>query len=172
MATTYIKKKSQKQEKRTAKEFKGRTTPASGALSGAKGDVRTGQREGSAFSQEHFLIENKFTDKDYYKLDLKIWDKIAGEALRDNFRTPLMQIDIQDYQIVIMDKNDLVSRVDMDDFEVIEMMSTDKKSIRLYKDDIKERLSHSHGVYLDFMSKSSLKSLVVVEKRLFLEGIL
>ena len=62
----YIKRKSAKQEKRTAKEFGGRTTPASGALSGAKGDVRTGNRtNGEDTNSNDFLIENKYTDKDY-----------------------------------------------------------------------------------------------------------
>ena len=58
------KKKSKKQEERIAKQIGGKTVIASGALWGAKGDSRF----------DNFLIENKFTDKDSYSLQLKIWD--------------------------------------------------------------------------------------------------
>lgn len=102
---SYIKKKSAKQESRTAEEFGGKTQIASGALWGAKGDVRTGSERTSSFNENDFLIENKFTDKDKYKLDRKVWEKIDLEAVNDNFRTPLMQVDIQDLQLVIMDFN-------------------------------------------------------------------
>ena len=70
---TYIKRKSAKQEKRTAREFRGKTTPASGALSGAKGDVRTGVRNGSYTNENDFLIENKYTDKNFYPLKYSIY---------------------------------------------------------------------------------------------------
>lgn len=103
---SYIKKKSQLQEKRTAKEFNGNVTIASGALYFQKADVRTGSERTSMFNDSDFLIENKFTDKETYKLERKIWEKIAKEALHDNFRTPLMQIDLQDLHLVIMDYND------------------------------------------------------------------
>jgi hypothetical protein len=102
----YIRKKSQKQEARTAKEFAGRTQIASGAIETLKGDVRTGETS-SAFNVEDFLIENKFTDAKKYKLDLKTWQKIEKEALQDNMRTPMMQIDIDNrVQLVVMSLND------------------------------------------------------------------
>lgn len=90
---TYIKKKSMKQEKRTAKEFGGRTQVASGAIEGLKGDVRT----------EDYLIENKFTDAPHYIVDYKIWNKIFKEATKDGIRTPLLQVDVQDESVIIMD---------------------------------------------------------------------
>ena len=49
---------SRKQEKRVAKETKGKTTPASGAFWSAKADVRS----------KLFLVECKTTQKDYYDL--------------------------------------------------------------------------------------------------------
>lgn len=101
---TYIKRKSAKQEKRTAKEFSGRTQIASGAIEGMKADVRTGERISGEFNTEDFLIENKYTDSNSYKLTLSTWNKVAKEAFRDNFRTPLMQIDIQDIQVVVFDE--------------------------------------------------------------------
>jgi len=92
--TSYIKKKSKAQESRTAKEFGGKATPASGALDGAKGDIKT----------PYFLIENKFTDKKSYSLKLETWDKIAKEAIKESLRYPLMQIDIQGRQLVVVEK--------------------------------------------------------------------
>lgn len=106
---SYIKRKSRKQEQRTAKEFSGRTQIASGAIDGLKGDVRTGTTS-IGFNEKDFLIENKFTDAQKYKLELKIWHKIAKEALRDNFRIPLLQVDIYDMvSLVILDFNDFIS---------------------------------------------------------------
>lgn len=92
----YVKKKSAKQEKRTSKEFGGRIQVASGALWGAKGDVRT----------EEYLIENKFTDKDYYILKVATWNKIKREAIRDSLRKPLMQIDVSSEHYVVLDEYD------------------------------------------------------------------
>lgn len=89
---SYIKKKSKRQEDRTAKDFGGLTQVASGALWGAKGDVRT----------DEFLIENKFTDATSYILKVAIWNKIEDEARRDGVKIPIMQIDIQDVQVVVM----------------------------------------------------------------------
>jgi hypothetical protein len=108
---TYIKRKSLKQEKRTAKEFNGKEQIASGALDGMKGDVRTGNT-GVGFNDSDFLIENKFTDKASYSLKKSIWDKIEKESLRDNLRIPLMQIDIQDTQLVVLNKSDFLSLID------------------------------------------------------------
>ena len=87
-----IKKKSRKQEERVAKEIGGRPTPASGALWGAKGDVRN----------PDFLVECKYTDATYYALVKRVWKKICEEALASNFRTPLMCIDIADESFAVI----------------------------------------------------------------------
>lgn len=87
----YIRRKSQKQEAKTAELFGGRTQIASGALEGLKGDVRTGNKSPS-FNEKDFLIENKFTDNKSYKLESKIWDKIEEEAFRDDMRIPLLVV--------------------------------------------------------------------------------
>ena len=87
-----VKKRSQKQEKSVAKDFIAKVVVASGALWGAKGDVRS----------DKFLIECKTTQKDYYSLTATIWEKIEQEALKDNLRIPLMAIDIKDRDRVIV----------------------------------------------------------------------
>lgn len=81
-----VKKRSQKQEKSVAKDFSAKTVVASGALWGAKGDVRN----------DRFLIECKTTKKDYYSLTATVWEKIEDEAIRDRGRIPLMIIDLED----------------------------------------------------------------------------
>lgn len=162
---SYIKRKSQKQEKRTAKEFGGKLTPASGALSGAKGDVRTGVRDGSRFNQQDFLIENKFTDKSSYSLKLSIWEKIELEALRDNFRTPLMQIDIQDLQVVVINRNDLESIAPDYVGEILHCVQIGKKSCSLKRDSMQDLLDSYYGIDLELGGKH----LVILRKDKFLE---
>ena len=81
-----VKRRSQKQEKSVAKKFNARLTAASGALWGMKGDVRS----------DKFLIECKTTEKDYYTLTAKVWEKIQEEAIQDHMRIPLMVIDLKD----------------------------------------------------------------------------
>lgn len=91
---TYIKRKSAKQEKDTAKIFGGRVQIASGAIETMKGDVRTGEAKNGGFNNDDFLIENKFTDNDYYTMTKSVWNKISDEAFKDNMRMPMMQVDI------------------------------------------------------------------------------
>lgn len=79
-----VKKKSQLQEKSVAKDLNAKTVVASGALWGAKGDVRS----------DKYLIECKTTDKPYYSLTLATWEKIEKEATRDGLRIPVMCIDV------------------------------------------------------------------------------
>ena len=81
-----VKRRSQKQEKSVAKKFNARLTAASGALWGTKGDVRS----------DKYLIECKTTEKDYYTLTAKVWEKIQEEAIQDHMRIPLMVIDLKD----------------------------------------------------------------------------
>lgn len=79
-----VKKKSQLQEKSVAKDLEAKTVIASGALWGSKGDVR----------HDEFLVECKTTEKPYYSLTMKVWEKIEKEATRDGLRIPLMCVDI------------------------------------------------------------------------------
>lgn len=79
------KRKSKDQESKVAKELAGRVTPASGALWGAKGDVRN----------DVFLVECKTTSKPFYTLTFATWSKIYKEAIRDGLRIPVMCIDLE-----------------------------------------------------------------------------
>lgn len=90
-----IKRKSQKQESKTARDFGGRILPGSGAIEGMKGDARTSIHSDGVFNDRDYLIENKFTESDGYVLNERTWNKIKQEALRDGMRIPLMQVDIE-----------------------------------------------------------------------------
>lgn len=79
-----LKRISKNQESRVAKEISGKVTPASGALWGAKADVRN----------DIFLVECKTTEKDFYSLTFNTWDKIYHEAIKDGLRIPVMCIDL------------------------------------------------------------------------------
>lgn len=148
---TYIRKKSQKQEKRTAKEFGGKTQIASGALWTMKADVRT----------DKYLIENKFTDADFYKLDASTWKKIFEEATRDSNRIPLMQIDIQDTQLImgsfydVILSSDVINNISMD-------WVTPNKSTRI----LKEWFNNYDIVYLYIQGYE----LAIIKKEKFLDG--
>ena len=104
---TTIRKKSQKQENRVAKDIAGKVTIASGALYTQKADVRN----------EEFLIECKTTAKSFYSLKEDIWDKIRREALRDSNRHPLMQIQVNDgkQEFVVMSHNSFLC-LELDQF--------------------------------------------------------
>ena len=165
----YIKRKSAKQEERTAKEFGGRTTPASGALSGAKGDVRTGNRtNGEGTNSNDFLIENKYTDKDYYVLKLATWQKIDGEALRDNMRVPLMQIDIQQNQYVVLANNDYCRVTDESNINFIADFITERGSFKLSSKLLEAILGQQETCGLKFINKNKHIKLVIMHKSDFL----
>lgn len=78
--------RSNKQEREVAKIFGGKQVIASGSLWFADSDVRS----------DKCLIECKTTEKDYYTLTAKVWEKIQEEAIQDHMRTPLMVIDLKD----------------------------------------------------------------------------
>lgn len=59
-------------ENRLSKRLGGRLTPASGAMQGAKGDIKKGD----------FLIEAKATETDTYRVDYGVLRKIKGESMR------------------------------------------------------------------------------------------
>lgn len=110
-----VRKRSQRQEKRVAKEIGGKVTPASGALWGSKGDARASE----------FLVECKTTLTDKYILKAKTWLKIKEEALKDGLRTPVMCIEVRDgcrdYNIAVMEQTDFEAYID--DFDSIDFLS-------------------------------------------------
>lgn len=97
--------KSNKQESRVAKDLNAKVTVASGALWTQKADVRN----------EDYLVECKTTAKDYYSLTKTTWEKIKKQALSDNFRIPIMCIDLEDgnHVLAVLSIHDFIA-LDLD----------------------------------------------------------
>lgn len=122
-----VKKRSQKQEKSVAKDFNAKVTVASGALWGMKADVRN----------EKFLIECKTTEKDYYTLTAKVWEKIEREAIKDHGRIPLMIIDLEDRdRMVVFKPKDFVT--DIPSPYDCTAKSLEEKDLKSYRVSLKE----------------------------------
>jgi len=92
----YKKRRSQRQERRLAKEFGGKVQPGSGCGRVNKGDVKS----------EHFLIEAKRTDKKQYIFKLLDWETIRDRALAVQ-KTPLMALEIGNQRLVVVAEADL-----------------------------------------------------------------
>ena len=86
-------RKSQKQERKTAKTFSGRTQAGSGSLSGSKGDVRS----------KYNLIECKRTDHSSISIKEAWLDKIRKEAVKEG-RIPVLAIEIGKRRYLIMEE--------------------------------------------------------------------
>ena len=114
-----VKRRSQKQEKSVAKDFNARPTVASGALWGMKGDVRN----------DKFLIECKTTEKDFYSITTKVWEKISLEADKDGMRIPLLFVDLRDTdRYVVFNPNDF--SVQVNTYEIVPHVHGGCKSYR------------------------------------------
>lgn len=101
-----------------AKQLNAKTTVASGAKWGMKADVRS----------DKYLVECKTTEKDYYSLTAKVWEKIELEAIRDHLRIPLMMIDLEDkYRLVVFRPQDF-------DMDYMGQMNVSQKSYKITKD--------------------------------------
>jgi hypothetical protein len=107
-STKLKKKRSQKQEKRWANKVKGKPQPASGALWGARGDVK----EQGQFLSKH-LWENKYTTNKSYSLTLDVWNDIKEKALRkQGGYIPGMHIEFKDpsgktiLRLVVLEEDD------------------------------------------------------------------
>lgn len=113
------KRNSKNQESKVAKELAGKVTPASGALWGAKADVRN----------DCFLVECKTTEKDFYSLTFTVWDKINKEAIKDGLRIPVMCIDLNNGK----DRYAVMSVKDLQDKIFSSLPSLSNKSIKSFR---------------------------------------
>jgi len=142
-----LRKMSKKQENKIAKEIGGKTVPASGALWGAKGDVRL----------DRFLIEAKTTLGKEYILNVNTWRKIVIEAIRDGLRIPLMQIDLEGgkHRIAVIGINDFIAlNLDLFNYVMEEQPKLlDAKSYRV------------NGEFLNYLVGVDFSSYVLKELR-------
>ena len=141
-----VKKKSQKQERQVAREIYGKTVPASGAFPTFKGDVRS----------NFYLVECKTTEKDFYVLHYKVWQKIYNEALKDGLREPLMQVDLKDgkERYAVLSERTFGEYFDVTKLDKVDIRS---KTFRIKK-----------SVYINWLN---LMPLIVVEWDTFINDI-
>lgn len=85
----------EKKEKSDSKSFGGNRVKASGSLWYAPGDVKT----------DKYLIDSKDTSKKSFSLSKKALDKLREEGLF-SYRIPLMSINIQGLEVVVIFKDD------------------------------------------------------------------
>ena len=133
------KKVSQKLEKNLAKKLGGRATPGSGAFDFHKGDVKT----------KDFLLEHKFTNASFYRLNVQTWLKIKNEAFSQK-RLPAMEIVFDQsnipFNLLIMDILDFGGKFDLDESQIAEKfyslpIITKNKTIMLKKQELDEHYS-------------------------------
>jgi hypothetical protein len=167
MSKDNTKYKSKIQEKRVAKELKGKTTIASGATDLQKADVRT----------EAFLVEAKTTAYSHYSLTLKTWDRVREQALRDGMRIPLMCIDLRDgvNKIAVIDHNDFYE-YSLDKFQYVGKPTPDfidAKSYRITPDflyeDFSQKYKSDYYRRRDFKFVDTGRHLVMLEWSEFLD---
>jgi len=87
----------EKKEKRDAVDFNAQATKASGRTWSDKGDVKNND----------WLIDSKYTEKKSYSVSLKTWDQLCEQALI-SFRKPLLSVEIQGHEVVVVDKDDFL----------------------------------------------------------------
>ena len=118
-------KRSQKQEKSVAKSVGGKTIAGSGCLWNAKGAVRS----------DNLLVECKTTQKDYYVLNIRVWEKIMVESLKDHMRIPVLIVWMTDESGNPVTKLALVAKCNLDipDRPKTGHLFAGEKSITLYQ---------------------------------------
>ncbi len=91
-------RRSRAQEKRTARDGKGRQVIASGALPGRKGDV----------TLRDWLVECKTTQAQSYRFTLKEWQNHCVDAAMVG-RKPAFEIDISGEEFFVIPRNEFIN---------------------------------------------------------------
>lgn len=88
--------RARRSEEQGAKLEGGRRQPASGALRGQKGDIRT----------QDWIIEDKFTDAESYTIKLSMLRKTIHESLQMHGRLPQWRITIRGMKFRLLREED------------------------------------------------------------------
>ena len=142
-----VKKKSKAQENKVAKDIGGKTILASGALWFAKGDVRS----------KHFLIECKTTEKNFYPLSARTWEKIYLEATKDGLRIPVMCVTLEKTQknLAVLRSEDLRGMLNQEPtihYQTEKGRSNCSVSVRVTKESCRFKLKNSRGTPFDLVT--------------------
>jgi hypothetical protein len=142
-----FKRKSKKLEESGAKDIGGRVHAGSGNTWSNKSD----------FSNENYLVEDKFTEKNFFSVTLSVLTKLESQAKRVG-KIPILRIVFEPYgyKYAILRECDCTHMIDAQ----IEELETFRKSIRLKREDIGLK-------YLDTSSEIFIISIVMSNKRYY-----
>jgi len=154
------KKISSRQEKFTAQDVGGRMMPASGAMPNAGADVR---------KMGELRIECKYTDKDFYSLELLILEKVKLQAIKGGLEAPVLQLGFRNhlghqelYCIIPWDPNQPRPA-----FRIV----TTNKSTRLYKDQLNLALVNGKKLVVAFEEKKPFQEFEILRWEEYLDRI-
>ena len=113
----------------------------------AKGDVRS----------KHFLIECKTTEKNFYSLSARTWEKIYLEATKDGLRIPVMCITLEKTQknLAILRSEDLRGMLNQEptiQYQNGKVHNNYSVSVRVTKESCRFKLKNSRGTPFDLVT--------------------
>lgn len=91
-------KKWKAKERRDQKDFKAEPIRGSGNQWNRPGDQRN----------ETFLIDSKSTTHKSFTITLEMWNKLCEEAAFSGGRIPMLSLEIQKLELVVLQKSDLL----------------------------------------------------------------
>lgn len=94
-----------KKEVKDRRDFEGQLQKASGALWDAPSDVVS----------ELFSIDSKTTVNNSYSISLKTWNKLCEEAAWNKEKIPLLSIQINGTELVVLSKEDFLQLIAKED---------------------------------------------------------
>jgi len=138
---------SKKLEKAGAKDISGKTHVGSGNTWSKKSD----------FSNENYLVEDKFTEKKYFSVSLSTLTILESQAKRIG-KTPVLRFvfEPEGFKYAVLRECDCIHMLDSD----IEILETCRKSIRLTK----EYLRHK---FTDTFSRIFIVSLLISKNKYY-----
>lgn len=135
------KRLSLRQEKHAAQDVGGHTTAGSGAAkTSGGGDVRVAGK---------LRIECKYTEKDFFVLELAVMKKIQMEALRGGMEQPVLQLTFVAKHTGA--ETSFAIRPHIPHATETEVLAeTDRKRVRLHKDEMLKLILSDHETHIIF----------------------
>lgn len=142
-----FKRKSKKLEESGARDIGGRTHPGSGNTWSKKSD----------FSNENYLVEDKFTEKDFFSITLSVLTKLESQAKRIG-KVPVLRFVFEpdSHKYAVLRECDCIHMLDAE----IEDEETFRKSIRLKKEFLRKKFTET-------LSRIFLMSITISESKYY-----
>jgi hypothetical protein len=142
-----IKRKSKKLEESGAKDIGGKTHAGSGNTWSHKSD----------FSNENYLVEDKFTEKHYYTISLSTLTKLESQSKRIG-KIPVLRFvfEPEGHKYAVLRECDCTHMIDSE----IEDVENFRKSLRLTKDFLRHK-------FVDTVSRIFIISITISGKKYY-----